>query len=205
MLSSASSATESTDPDTGPGAQDPPGLRAPEPQFSELIDGWLAEGDRLNEQATTHDVPPPPATRVERWRQRAIELGRTALERHRLELLVAIGLLPLLLFLITQGGGRRRSPAPRAVPVALARHRAPLPPPGKAPVPASKAPAPAPVAPALVTEGLLRQCTAGPALRPPATAHRTIVHRHHPVARPLAHAPAPAKVARKQPPAPRRR
>ncbi|MFL5306170.1 MAG: hypothetical protein ACJ8F1_13210 [Polyangia bacterium] len=87
--------------------------------FSELIDGWLREGERLHEKAAEGDpqfagaVVSSPA---EGWRARTAELWRTILERHRLEALVALGLLPLMLFLVLQGhaAGHPR-PAVRAV------------------------------------------------------------------------------------------
>ncbi|HXU63218.1 MAG TPA: hypothetical protein VN962_16050, partial [Polyangia bacterium] len=159
----------------------------PEPQFSDLIDRWLQEGDRLNEQAAAAPAPAAPATELERWRHRALELGRTVLERHRLELLVAVGLLPLMLFLITQGGGHRAPAVARRVPAAAPRPTgAPIP-----PVPRLAAPAPTPpAATALLSEGLLRQCTTGPRAAPP---RRSAVHRHKPAVRPVAQAAPPPK------------
>jgi hypothetical protein len=79
--------------------------------FSELIDGWLREGERLHELAPqsgqgVEDSEPAgtgAASPLDGWRARTAELWRTILERHRLEALVAVGLLPLMLFLVLQG------------------------------------------------------------------------------------------------------
>jgi hypothetical protein len=182
VLSSASSLSESTDStglDTAPAAsQAPP---EPEQQLSELIDRWLQEGDRLNDQAATADLPAPPLSRRDDWRERALELGRTVLDRHRLELLVGVGLLPLMLFLIAQPGRHHQAPPAPPARVAVAR-----------PAPH---PAPAPAKPILLSEGLLRQCTAGPPLRTPAPARQPVAHRHKPAARRTAHAAPPPKTA----------
>jgi hypothetical protein len=82
-----------------------------EPQFvfSELIDGWLREGERLHERSPEGGdeagaLAAAAAPEVQDgWRARTTELWRTILERHRLEALVAVGLLPLMLFLLMQG------------------------------------------------------------------------------------------------------
>lgn len=111
--------------------------------FSELIDRWLREGERLHEAASNdgsvaagRDADPVP----DGWRARTAELWRTILERHRLEALVAVGLLPLMLFLVLQGHAAGHSPpatqpAVRGLVTApelpTLRRRAPAPPPSR--------------------------------------------------------------------------
>jgi len=208
VLSSASSATESADLDTAPGAQDPPPPSEPrvselqfsepqlsERQLSELIDRWLQEGDRLNDQAAATEAAVAPARRLRPWQQRALDLGRMVLERHRLELLVAIGLLPLMLFLIARPGHHPAPAAARHVPAAVPRPSRAAPPPPPRPRAA------APAAPTLLSEGLLRQCTADPAFKPAAPVPRPAVHRQTLAVRQAPHAapPPPPKLARTQP------
>ena len=90
--------------------------------FSELIDRWLRDGERLHEAASeaegTDLTRGGPVASSDGWRARTAELWRTILERHRLEALVAVGLLPLMLFLVLQGhaaGHPQAAPAPAAV------------------------------------------------------------------------------------------
>ncbi|HVT06995.1 MAG TPA: hypothetical protein VHO67_06040 [Polyangia bacterium] len=103
---------ESMEPEIAPPAAEP---APPQVVFSELIDRWLREGERLHETAPANDdeggtaashAGPPPDS----WRARTAELWRTILERHRLEALVAVGLLPLMLFLVLQGHAAGHSP-----------------------------------------------------------------------------------------------
>jgi hypothetical protein len=86
-----------------------PVIQAPftEGPFSELISGWLDEGDRLSESAAAAPVPPATDSRL----GRAVRDLRPVLQRHRLSVLVGLGLLPLVLVLGTHRGG----PAPIAV------------------------------------------------------------------------------------------
>ncbi len=113
MLSSAVSPADSSDLETGLS----PGV-APPLLFSEdLINRWLEEGERLNQQAAPAEAP---RSRLARWRQRAAEIGHPLVERHRLELLVAAGLIPLALLLVTQRGGQRPSTTAAPARVAVA-------------------------------------------------------------------------------------
>ncbi len=92
-----------------------PGLSSAEPVFSDLIDRWLNEGDRLNEAAGTADpsAPGDSPTQLDGWKWRARELVGAAMGRYRLPTLVGIGLVPLALMLLVAGRGEPRvSPPP---------------------------------------------------------------------------------------------
>ncbi|HVY38912.1 MAG TPA: hypothetical protein VHM31_13300 [Polyangia bacterium] len=97
--------------------------------FSELIDRWLREGERLHEAAPPDDGSAAAGSDAglarDSWRTRTAELWRTILERHRLEALVALGLLPLMLFLALQGHAAGHSPPAGAQPAVRAVVTAP--------------------------------------------------------------------------------
>jgi len=116
------------------------------PLFSDLIDHWLREGDRLQELAGEPEggTLPQRPTRLDGWKARARELLGAAIVRHRLEVLIGIGLVPLGLFLLV--AGHAAPPARPQVATAL------------------PAPAPAPPAPAVLL---------GPRVSPPAR-HRIL-------------------------------
>lgn len=185
MLSSDPAPNDSTARDTGPlgGPAD-----APAPQFSELIDRWLQEGDRLDREAAPDGVPPAlPATRWRRWVQRAREIAVPIVERHRLEVLVAAGLLPLMLALLAQGGAHHPA-APRAAPVPVSV--------------ASLTATPIATAAPPLSPRVLRPA---PQVVAPAPVHHPIAHRHKAVVRRAAHAVPPPKGAHHPPAAPPRR
>jgi hypothetical protein len=103
------------------------GLSSSEPVFSELIDRWLRDGERLHEVAGAPDptAPGDSPTQLDGWKVRARELVGTVIERHRLELLVGIGLVPLALFLLVTGHSARENAPPRAVAAQATRPAAP--------------------------------------------------------------------------------
>ena len=86
-----------------------PVIQAPfgEGAFSELISGWLDEGDRLSESAAAGPVPPAAESRFDH----ALRYLKPVIQRYRLSVLVGLGLLPLALILGTHRGGQ----APLAV------------------------------------------------------------------------------------------
>jgi len=73
-----------------------------EAPFSELISRWLDEGDRLDESAAATATVAPAGT--EGPLRAFFRRLQPAIDRHRLFLLAGVGLLPLLLFLVTQRG-----------------------------------------------------------------------------------------------------
>ena len=78
-----------------------------EPPFSELISVWLDEGERLSASAAAAPASRPgPESRLRHVVQRL----RPVIERHRLFVLVGIGLLPLALIL----SAHRGAPVPAA-------------------------------------------------------------------------------------------
>jgi len=79
-----------------------PVIQAPfgEGPFSELISGWLDEGDRLSESAAAAQAPPATESRL----GQTVRYLRPVIQRHRLSVLVGLGLLPLALILGTHRG-----------------------------------------------------------------------------------------------------
>jgi len=78
--------------------------------FSEMIDEWLRAGERLSDPSPPDGTESPQdrvtaatgsgsTVMLDGWRSRAGELWRAIIERHRLEALVAVGLVPLMLWL----------------------------------------------------------------------------------------------------------
>jgi hypothetical protein len=105
--------------------------------FSELIRDWLDEGDRLDAKAATaRGAPSKPDGRL---RQVARQL-QPALDRYRLLVLSAIGLIPFAVFALTHHG------PPEAVAVGAAVARPAAMPPAPAVTPPAPTPATRPVA-----------------------------------------------------------
>jgi len=73
-----------------------------EAPFSELISRWLDEGDRLDEGAAASATVAP--ARAEGPLRGFFRRLQPAIDRHRLLVLAGVGLLPLVLFLVTQRG-----------------------------------------------------------------------------------------------------
>ena len=99
--------------------------------FSELISVWLDEGERLSASAAAAPAPPPaPESRL----RRVFHQLRPAIERHRLFVLVGIGLLPLALILCAHRGTPAQAAASTvaAAPPVAASPSAQAPPPASA-------------------------------------------------------------------------
>jgi hypothetical protein len=140
-----------------------------EAPFSDLISLWLDEGERLSASAAA--APAPKLATESRVRQ-VVEYLRPVMERHRLGVLVGIGLLPLVLILCIYRGAPAQAAASTLVappPVAASTLVAPP------PVAASpSAPSPAP---------FIDHAQASPSPAALASAGATDVtvapHRHH--------------------------
>jgi hypothetical protein len=144
--------------------------------FSELISAWLDEGDRLDEKAIATTAAAPPV--IETRARRILTLLRPALDRYRVVVLAAVGLVPFALFALTH---RSASVVPVAAAATVApRSASPLARPADAPTPALAPTRPPEVAG--ICEGAaaaptvleLRSADPRPAL-PPHHHH----HRHH--------------------------
>jgi hypothetical protein len=142
---------------------EPSSAHGTQPVFSDLIDRWLREGERLQESAGAPEAGHPgdsptqvdgwQENRQEQWKARARELVGLAFGRHRLEVLVGIGMIPLALFLLVAGHAAPQAAATRAVaaptPAVAARPAPPRPlallsePPVTVLAPRPAAPAPA--------------------------------------------------------------
>jgi len=177
---------------SGPVVQAPFGEGA----FSELISGWLDEGDRLSESAAAAPVPPAAESRL----GHAVRYLQPVIQRHRLSVLVGLGLLPLALLLGTRGGGQvpitlgpatvipaildpvaargegrtspgaQLSPAPSAEAQAAPVAARPTSAPPAAPASAGSAAPPASAPPALANAG---------STAPKAASHEHHHHHHH--------------------------
>jgi hypothetical protein len=113
----------------------PVGEGAVEAPFSELISRWLDEGDRLDESAAASTKAA--ASRTEGPLRAFFRRLQPGIDRYRLFVLAGVGLLPLVLFLLTQRG------APASPVVASMTSVAPV-----GPVAPMAPSAPAPAAPA---------------------------------------------------------
>jgi len=165
-----------------------------EPVFSDLIDRWLREGDRLHQSAgaPASGLPGDSPTQVpdlqETWKTRARELVGAALGRHRLEVLVGIGLVPLALFLMIAG---HTAPPAAPAPAVAARTAPPRPPAVLSEPPMTvlaerpTAPAPAGLPPARTN---LQPKHVATAKRAPARPHPAVAR----ASRPAAPSPSPA-------------
>jgi len=183
-----------------------------QPIFSDLIDRWLREGDRLHEAVGPSEpgaAPVDSPTQLDRqlenkfheWKARARELLGVVIERHRLELLVAIGLVPLGLFLLVSG--HAPDAKPRTVAAPAAPQAAPAPRLAVSPGPRLAPPAPREIAPepmlvwAQAQPASARPKQAPAAKRAPVRPPRVVAHTSRTAA------PAPKLVAKPQPaPAP---
>jgi hypothetical protein len=80
------------------------------PPFSELISRWLEEGERLSEAMSTSRATA--ASLAETPVRQALARLRGGVERHRLAVLVCLGLLPVALFLATHHSTPHSAPVP---------------------------------------------------------------------------------------------
>jgi hypothetical protein len=183
-----------------------------DPVFSDLIDRWLREGDRLEElagpPAGTHPGDSP--TQLDGWKLWARNLLGTVIERHRLEVLVGIGLIPLALFLIVAHHAAPPSTPARTVAALApaARPRAVL----AEPPMTVLAPRPAAPEPVLTRYRplALASTPAAPAKPLVSTHVKPVAQPKQPPVRPrpvairAPHPAPPVQVAKPQPPAPPR-
>ncbi len=136
-----------------------------EPPFSELISVWLDEGERLSASAA---AAPASGPGTESRLRHVVQRLRPVIERHRLFVLVGIGLLPLALILAAHGG------AP--VPAAPASTIAAAPPVAASPSVQSPPPSSAPLQSAPVRAAL---ASAGSPHAKPEPHRHHHHHRHH--------------------------
>jgi hypothetical protein len=173
---------------------------AGEPVFSDLIDRWLREGDRLQDAAGPAGAPGATRVEPETWKTRARELVRVVLGRYRLQVLVGVGLVPLALLLLIAGRGAAEPPAPPA-PAPVARVIVP-----PAPTPAAAPLPPAPPPPDLRTWAMRTPPPAPPSAEPMVvTVQRSPEHtapKHRASSPRVAHAappkPAPGPLGKSQ-------
>jgi hypothetical protein len=102
-----------------------------EAPFSELISRWLEEGDRLDESAAATATVAP--SRTEGPLRAFFRRLQPGIDRYRLFVLAGVGLLPLVLFLVTQRGAPVSAVVASMTPVAPSTPVAPVAPAGLAP------------------------------------------------------------------------